>query len=128
MLTKNLQIGDYVYRNHDDKQSIITIERLSDSHTILDDCEPIPITSEFLLNNGFVLKHNPKDNLIAHIYIVETKDYQITLFKYLDSTVMTVINKNTKDNCNIDVKYVHEFQHALNICNLTDKFILTLDN
>lgn len=127
MLTKNLQIGDYVYDKHNDELRVIRIGCISNSIVELN-YEPIPIASEFLINNGFVLKHNPKDNIIPHRYIVETKDYQITLFRHLDSTFMTVINKNTQDNCNINVKYVHEFQHALNICNLTDKFILTLDN
>ena len=129
MTNEELSIGDWVYRpdcydqveeirhngviGYDSLRGLITFSEL----------EPIPITPEILKENGFIEITGRVKRLVwawkKHGTLIEVNEatpkwYQI------------VINKETSDfgDERIFVKYVHELQHVLRLCQIEKEIIL----
>lgn len=73
--------------------------------------EPMPLTEEILLKNGFTLDEEweeyraPNKTYFGLEYTVRKESYYITIASYFDP---------------IFIKYVHELQHLLRLCGLND--------
>jgi hypothetical protein len=106
MEAKDLMIGDFVLDGNIYAQvTSITcdgnIETTHNKHSYIELIEPIPLTPEILKKNGW--EERPKG------YV---------LYKKLCKNTFVV---NTAD---IQIKYVHELQHALRLCEIDKEIVL----
>jgi len=72
--------------------------------------QPIPLTAEILEKNGFVKDKTQYDEDFYEFWS-EDSDRCIFLYVYKEYFLLF-------DNSNIEIKYVHELQHALRLCNI----------
>ena len=116
MKAKELMIGDWIHNNFTDDDFQVWPSFLSQAtdygrnlDRTLDDisCEPIPLTDTILNKNGFQYYHKNFASL-SH-----THPFRLEMVEWPDEngrgglwTVGGIIN----------VRYVHEFQHALKVC------------
>lgn len=104
--SKDLMIGDWIsFRGHLFRVNFPMLERINSGVEV----DPIPLTPEILEKNGFVFDHDVFDGIYPMINIIYC-DYKLLVDdgKYIDGGE----NKN--------ILYVHELQHALRLCGLTD--------
>lgn len=105
MNTSELMIGDWFYWKGVRKQVPVLITRLGRQRD-LTNFEPIPLTKEILLNNGW-----SED---THFF-PEDKDYCLELHIYGNRVLWTI---NCWEYDIMPLKYVHELQHALKLCRI----------
>ena len=121
MKCRELQIGDWITDNHGFKWQIICV---GDDYAYAtfdgneadpwefddkdDQPEPIAITPEILEKNGW--------KRVDEIFM-EKRVYENIYFSWADR-YGAVLSQNGHYMC--DCKYVHELQHALRLCGLTE--------
>lgn len=100
----NLMLNDWLMRSHD--KVPFRINALSENCK-WENCEYVPITEEILKNNGF------KDSQFYGELITENWQIQCDCIN---------IKGLSKDGMTFDlkIKYVHELQHVLRICGLSE--------
>lgn len=90
---------------------------------------PIPITDDFLFNNGFVRReigHKDKyekplkgtDGYDGKLVYVIDCTYHLSIWKYGQ------YNTHSKVFCMEGIKYVHELQHAMKMCRFDYNFLI----
>lgn len=79
------------------------------------DCEPIPLTAEILVKNGFV-----EDREIKCYTYEEEKTLKrlIQFFTHFGDFDCHIVSKNF--DADMRLSYVHELQHALRLCGLNE--------
>lgn len=114
MDTKLLMIGDWVIVNSKptkveevDGGSINTTYSYGEIEGYIDEDEisPIPLTTEILEKNGFTFRTPTSMHY----------DYLFVVFLNEDAEVFTLIGGQQRW-----LRYIHELQHALRLCGLTD--------
>lgn len=146
---ETLTVNDYVYfKDKKSKENIIikvnNIETASDNrtYTIVDvssehsipvfneDLEGIPVTKEFLLDNGF--EEDTRFSYIIKIYSKKLyfNDKVVTVFfkNIKDKWILKIVSIDTELNDRvivIDANYIHDIQHAFKLVNIP--FDLNLD-
>ena len=110
LTAKDLMIGDYVYRpDCYDKVVEVRKDTILGSDPLrglipIADLQPITLTAEILEKNGFKNIDTGLDCDGSNIYWKTNNGYSI----------------NTQD---INLKFVHELQHAMRLCGINDKEI-----
>lgn len=104
------------------------VERISDKTTYLPcavrEAEPIPLTKEILKVNGFNI--GAEDQILKGWYDNELKgqDFYCNARGELGYSIATTMIESADGGmypCEFaDVKYVHELQHALRLCDLNE--------
>lgn len=84
----------------------------------LDYLDPIPITPEILVKNGF-----KQDPLNGHIFIFHEKSGEVIYYEYGPKYGLTIDNQLATIQ-DLKIKYVHELQHALRLCEIEKKINL----
>ena len=121
MNTRDLQIGDLVYNHR--LWVCPVVEILKDSVTVIakhygestyriNDISPIEITPEILLNSGFRL-------VDAYSDVYENKTSRIIRVIKTSDGKWSISTTNVTD---INIKYIHEFQHVLRISGIEKLF------
>ena len=82
-----------------------------------DAIEPVPLTEEILMKNGFMYHHDEKGAYGVTIspYYVRKDSPRI----FCDGRPFAVWFEDE-----VDIKYVHELQHALRICRIDKEIVL----
>ena len=81
----------------------------------VDDIEPIPLTEEILEKNGFV--YNEKFQCLYRL----TRDGTWRIATDIDRTWLRIEQREFPfHECKMRANYLHELQHALRLCGLTD--------
>lgn len=132
MKANKLMIGDYVIRKNVPKEILIvdTIDSIRDIVYLdldglgitekLENIKPIPLTAEILEKNGFI-----KQAYDGWLISVDNGRGQIEYRKdYFNGLLRIDYNKKPFSKLMIKVKYVHELQHALRLCNINKEIIL----
>lgn len=131
MNKQHLQIGNLVSLNGQPVQ-VRTLTRhkvgvlTSNEHTQLRyvhlrEIEPIPITKDLLLKNGFIMG---KDNILDYIFYKKEIDGCYITIKTDCSNISedhVVCHVDNSDRCSIgcvDIQYVHQLQNVLNLMNI----------
>ena len=117
-LIKNLHEGDFVLLNNQVKKlDLLTLINLYGSNQEL---EFIPITSELLLKNGFVVNSIVKE-IIPNINMLTNDKYNLRLYdnpEIINSSRKWSIHIDNQDGSTIlngEVTYVHELQQLYRI-------------
>ncbi len=122
MEAKELMIGDWLFYKGQFNAFSFKVEQITKRkvgyhaesnesrmhYIILSECEPIPITPEFLERNGF------------------EKDQSLYYLKSLNKVYLCFIEYNIVNNCLFineglvprPINYVHQLQHALKLCGI----------
>jgi len=128
MEARRLMLGDYVIntefgKNEIDKVVVIETTRVflenGKLYTPINYIEPIPLTSEILEKNGFIVCGNTENK---HDYIWHDNKSYICVIFWNDGNLLvkmeTDLNEgrgiNSVHNC--DIFFVHELQHAIRMC------------
>lgn len=122
MKANELMIGDWVYYEHSSpkaweprKWQIVAFEKgfieLADPDT---SCKPIPLTGEILEKNGF--SHFHEQHGSVEIWKISQESFHMKryLFKNKDENIIYFHDRT------FPIIYVHELQHALRLCRLTE--------
>lgn len=131
MEAKQLQIGDFVsYLGdpvrvtavrtvYDDRTNPIGIMSPLKIEYFLkeEDVKPVPLTTDILINNGF-RQDTIGSGLIRHIDGAENL-YVLVNYRH-NGECRSVEISNGVYNLSRPVRYVHEFQHALRLCGLSE--------
>lgn len=127
MDTKELQIGDWVLYTEFGKNEFHRIEIVEPTRVWLNGCktyvpdeyiEPIPLTSDILEKNGFVCKDKEKGMYgvtIAPYYMRKDVPFEI----FCDGEPFAIWFQDQ-----VNIKYVHEIQHALRLCRVKKDIVL----
>ena len=139
MKAKELMIGDWV-RN--DLNQVEKVFELRETKAMLsyndlydyDDLEPIPITAEILKANGFMPDDlcDYAEKYVCPMEINKTPQTILEFAFYKGISANTLFKCWTKpESCDgvnsvhiCDLKYVHQFQHALRLCEIDMKIKL----
>lgn len=94
------------------------------------DLKPIPLTEEILKENGYyMLTKSYYEPTFVDIYYEEWKDYYYIWTcesienprkRYYMNLAEVKKDEFVLDNSHFPCKYVHQFQHALRLCGLTE--------
>lgn len=129
MRVNELMIGNFIYIKNRRVSEIVRVDRIDgcrllcrryDKAEAIDAssklCNPIPITEEFLENNGFKNRYNISyEREIDGYYIEIQLEYANMGDEYIHCHI---------DNCSrctvasADIQYVHQLQNLLNIMNI----------
>ena len=127
MKATELMINDWVYNSKHEKCKVYGISNIFDSNITLDnydrendgcfeiefEVDPIPISKEILVKNGF--EHTINELTQEQWFTLIHEGTRFTL-KYARS-VFQWLNP-------LDFKYVHELQHVLRLCDIKKEIIL----
>lgn len=142
MIKSELRLGDWINRidietpyavrvvglalvNRAKDNYVVYVDNMHDSIISLyvDEVEPIPITEENLIKNGFVLE---KDGYVY--YAIEgnkEQDYIAISFRHNGEVRYVEMNFTNKCQCLYKtINYIHELQHILNDCKIGKKIEL----
>ena len=121
---KTLQVGDYIYNSDNELCKVYLVNGLFTPHATVDNLDkndgcfeqltseeikPIPLTDEILKTNGFEYFHK---NFAA---LNRESPFQLKMLEWPDE------NGNGglwMIGCIITIRYVHELQHAINVCGI----------
>ena len=84
----------------------------------LGDVEPIPLTSDLLMQNGFEKDPETGECLLS--------DYDDTFEIYWIGTILTVQSGYGRMEL-VNCQYVHQLQHALRLCGIEKEIIIKED-
>lgn len=90
-----------------------------------DEIYPIPLTTEILEKNGFVL-----NEVVKEYYIfcgIDNRVYICNDREYINSRNEWYVHIDSEDYCTIatcELTYVHELQHILRFCKIDFEFIV----
>lgn len=113
MNTKELMIGDFVYCEPEGKVIQVTEVRAeavqfheySTLTTFEDELQPIPLTDEILDKNA-----ERCDHVLGHKWLfLKSGLFILQVFRWEDDDCYEVLNY-------VELRYVHELQHALRLC------------
>ena len=121
MEAKELIIGDWVYGLSNSPRKVQGLRDYNEENVVVADhwvnCKqltPILLTEAILTKNGFAKRIDDMGDKYCEI-----KDYGYTIYYFFDYNVINItIGRN-----HIfveDKKFVHELQHVLRLCGLTD--------
>ena len=127
-LDKPLKV-QYIYNNgYDDVVAEIMEEFLDEDGVICEEikdvplvnCSPIPVTPEILEKNGFeMFKY---DGWVHYYRIFGNNAIPFVLHSMIGGEMLSqevdIFSTSTDTNCDIEINYVHELQHALRLCGL----------
>lgn len=120
-----LMVGDYVKCNpHCLGHRVDYISELEEEVGVdgeilsLDMIEPIPLTQEILKKNEFTLKEEEKGMYGVAIAPYYTRD-DVPFEIFCDGEPFAIWFKDP-----VNIKYVHELQHALRLCGIKKEIIL----
>lgn len=117
MKANELMVGDYVIRKNILKEILIVIAIDSIRNVVyldldglgitekIENIEPIPLTAEILEKNGF-------QQISTNKYVSGT----VTIAIFVEEFLITI--KSLGARVMITIKYIHELQHALQLCNI----------
>ena len=131
LTAKDLMIGDYVIRKNVPNEFLIvdTIDSIRDIVYLdldglgitekIENIEPIPLTSEILEKNGFIIKKK-------WAQIGNFGDSPLIMWHFVDDPILRDYNTELEIHQNdtgkvhvrIPCEYVHELQHALRLCGI----------
>lgn len=131
MKANELMIGDWVLVNGtsvqveaiDENGFIAYFNSNAEGLLAVDKFEPIPLTAEILEKNGFL----PSFEMGHETLCLVSSEYSV--YYRPDDTYLYVFKRDNehgegdfiiRDHRSINTKYVHELQHALCSCDLTD--------
>ena len=137
MKATDLMIGDWVYCHHPSlPKEAIRVERglinnldwqnqghIKEGDTLYREVEPIPLTPEILVQNGFVEKEG-YDSERRFEWVSEDERTEVKVWLYTADEVVTAdVWKNVyyEDEVHYSLPqphYVHELQHALKLCGI----------
>ena len=141
MKVSDLQLGDWVdcfggsvkvttiktaYNNGEDFIIIMSPLKSIEYSFKSEYIKPIPLTTDILTNNGFT-QDTIGSGLILHIDNSENL-YVLVNYRY-NGECRNVEISNKMYNLSCPIKYVHELQHALRLCGLSelaDKLIIDI--
>ena len=135
MNAKELMIGDWVINTEGKEQIRDVVRKISPEflglrysrrYVPIECIEPIPLTPELLVANGF------KEEIVGHVTKNGISDFPLyslnenIRLEYPEGQVLTIIG-NDKNNIfiNKNIQYVHQLQHAFRMLqydNLADNF------
>lgn len=131
MKPNELMIGDWVVYNGDiEYTDPIRIEGIdimgvcitSDRDDVgFDGIQPIPLTEEILKKNGFGYKE--EDDYLSHYYLGD-KCYLSNPDLHIGTSNKGVYWLNYWYNAIYGIKYVHQLQHALQLCGIGNEIEL----
>ena len=114
-------IGDWVYNTHNDQPeqvyeigSGLVMLAYNDLYEY-DEIEPIPLTAELLMQNGFEKDPETGECLLS--------DYDDTFEIYWIGTILTVQSGYGRMEL-VNCQYVHQLQHALRFCGIEKEIII----
>ena len=118
MKANDLMVGYWVYNTHNRKNE--QVAAIGSGLVMLDyndlyeydEIEPIPLTSEILEKNGFVLIEKEKGVCGVNIVPYYTRD-DVPFEVFCDGKPFAVWFKDS-----VNIEYVHELQHALRLCGI----------
>lgn len=124
MKANELMIGDWVLYN-ETPQQILEISGIDDEVYLETDelvhqseIQPIPLTEEILEKNGFEYKEGGKGLFgvtIAPRYLCKGVPFEV----FCDGEPFAIWFNEP-----IDIKYIHQIQHALRLCEITREIII----
>lgn len=105
---------------------LVTIQNSDDTFDcMLDRVQPIPITIDWLVKNGF---EKWQDELLDYYYYTkETKDcrFIITIREISGGYFKCFLDNNALQSYGYaDIQYIHQLQNLLNILNIKEEFIV----
>jgi hypothetical protein len=113
MKANELMIEDWVYNKNIDKPMQVypmmfsqMFRRTPNATTEDYNIFPIPLTPEILEKNGW------EERPTGYVFYTDGKRYDNSLWYIFDSNTFVV---NTTE---FQIKYVHQFQHALRLCGI----------
>ena len=130
--SQNLMIGSWVLAGGEPRQvrsitkkkvGVLTSnESHRQSYYRLFEVEPIPITEEWLMKNGFE-KIGDKDSYGIEVYNKELPDITIEIRKNGSNTIgrdwfCHIDNQDCQGIACADVQYIHQLQNLLNLLNI----------
>lgn len=92
---------------------------------LLKSIQPIPITIEWLVKNGFEKRH--EEFLDYYYYTKETKDclFRITIREISGGYFKCYLDNNALQSYGYaDIQYIHQLQNLLNILNIKEEFVI----
>lgn len=120
MDSRNLMLGDFVICTEFGKNEIDTIESVEERRVFLkhgktytpsEYIEPIPLTIEILVKNGFVLDDE------WYIYTEQGVNIEVA-FRDDNKFVYDLSILTGSGSMDIHAKYLHELQHAMRMFNI----------
>lgn len=124
---KDLMVGDFVINTDFERNVIDTIDTIEQTRVWLTNgrtyvpiefISPIPITPKILEKNGFVLKEEEKGAYGVDIAPYYTRD-DVPFEVFCDGEPFAIWFKDP-----INIKYVHQLQHALHLCGIEKEIVL----
>lgn len=123
MKANELMIGDWVLDGNIYAQvTSITcdgnIETTHNEHSNIELVKPIPLTPEILEKNGFVLEEGEEGMygvVVAPYYSRDDVPFEV----FCDGEPFAIWFKDP-----INIKYVHQLQHALRLCGIEKEIVL----
>jgi len=138
MMTKEYNIGDWVYSSFSDKPCrIVGIKLLEGDYADvkvegvegwkdINSLTPIPLTPEILEKNGLHLYNRKTNNLMEDCNhsdcFEEDEEFRMELSLDYNGKIRWSINGDEYSIMPLD--YVHQLQHALRLCNINKQIIL----
>lgn len=89
----------------------IYLNHITHDFVMFEDCEPIPITEEWLLNFGFRNINTYND---YHVYVSPDNDYHLQIDVRINNGEYIILDNSVKDLSDfalIPIKYVHQLQN-----------------
>ena len=131
MKETELMIGDWVYNSLHKPVRVTAapynynMKEVNLAYYDIEECTPIPLTSEILEKNGFSLNREETDSTIQNVYKHYTEFFNFPLGSgfYIEYDTVDNIFWIT-DHVFIKFKYVHDFQHTLKLCGVNKEIIL----
>ena len=125
MKANELMIGDWVIGGSGEPFKIGIIDP---DFLYWNEVQPIPITSEIFVKNGFIKQGvdgweyiHPDDSTFSYI------SYRILYRTYYDNNLFIKKYKGSNTSATLQISYinfVHQLQHALKLCGIEKKIIL----
>lgn len=116
---EDVMCGDLVDVRNDASPDTPHIEKITPSHLLRDEhWYGIELTPEILEKNGFVLKEDEKGAYGVNIAPYYTRD-DVPFEVFCDGEPFAIWFKDP-----INIKYVHQLQHALHLCGIEKEIVL----
>ena len=130
---ENLMVGDWVkFKGSDLYHQVKVVSNKSikfdnQKWFAKSSVEPIPLTPEILKKNGF--KPYIPEYHFETVYACQdvsnaVADELYALWPYQDGSFYLLLRVDGKDMVRIDVRYVHQLQHALRLCGIKKEEIV----
>lgn len=127
MKTGQIMIGDYLQRTYN--KEIVKVREVRKNYVYVEGCayeyeydelEPIPLTAEILLMNGF--ERDSKGRIWGEYFEEdENSGLEITVE---DKTGDVYWSYNWAEYLILKLKYVHQLQHAMRLCGIDKEIIM----